>query len=162
VRAMVKRRIDEPLVAQGQVTHTFSKQEVAALVAQWLEVYGQDRFGVNAHAYLWHVFSFERYPSVSGAAAEAGYEQQQAHEYVVLSNDRDLAFKTDQRPHRAMLRDYQVFPPNLAWTMAFTHEDGWLGPYFAKHPQYEKLNAVNVAKIQKARDIEAARRKGWM
>jgi hypothetical protein len=22
----------------------------------------------------------------------------------------------------------------------FTHEDGWLGPYFAKHPEYEILN----------------------
>ncbi|SHM27172.1 DUF4275 family protein [Rhizobacter sp. OV335] len=159
---MVDRRFHEPLVTPGQVTHTFSKQEVAALVAQWLEVFGQDRFGANARAYLWHVFSFERYPSVSGAPAQAAYDQQQAHEYIVLSNDRDLAFTTDQRPVRAMLRDYQVFPPNLAWTMSFTHEDGWLGPYFAKHPQHDRLNAINLAKVQKTRDIEAARRKGWL
>ncbi|KQU67164.1 MULTISPECIES: DUF4275 family protein [unclassified Rhizobacter] len=159
---MVDRRLHEPLVTPGRVTSTFTKPEVAALVAQWLEVFGLDRFGVNARAYLWHVFSNERYPSVSGEAAQAAYDQQQAPGYIVLSNDRDLAFTTDQRPARAMLRDYQVFPPNLAWTMSFTHEDGWLGPYFAKHPQYDKLNAANLAKLQKAHDIEAARRKGWM
>jgi len=68
------------------------------MVAQWLEVFGQDRFGANARAYLWHVFSFERYPSLSGVPAQAAYDQQQAHEYIVLSNDRDVAFKTDDQP----------------------------------------------------------------
>ena len=34
--------------------------------------------------------------------------------------------------------------------MAFTHEDGYLdGPYFAVHPNYQKLNKDNLEHIQK-------------
>jgi len=50
----------------------------------------------------------------------------------------------------------------MAWTMAFTHEDGWLGPYFAKHSQYSKLNQENIDQIAKAQAIEQARQKGWL
>ena len=28
------------------------------------------------------------------------------------------------------LLDFHVFPKNFAWSMAFTHEDGWIGPKF--------------------------------
>jgi hypothetical protein len=45
--------------------------------------------------------------------------------------------------------------------MAFTHEDGWLGPYFARHASYQGLNAENLAKILKAKKAEEARLKGW-
>jgi len=46
--------------------------------------------------------------------------------------------------------------------MAFTHEDGWLGPYFAKHSQYDKLNQQNIKSIEKALSIEQAKQKGWL
>jgi hypothetical protein len=49
----------------------------------------------------------------------------------------------------------------MAWTMAFTHEDGWLGPYFARHASYQNLNAENLAMIRKAKKAEEARLKGW-
>jgi hypothetical protein len=29
-------------------------------------------------------------------------------------------------------QDIYVWPNGLDWTMAFTHEDGWLGPYFSR------------------------------
>jgi hypothetical protein len=45
--------------------------------------------------------------------------------------------------------------------MAFTHEAGWLGPYFAKHEQYATLNSDNQAKIRKAKEAELANLKGW-
>jgi hypothetical protein len=54
-----------------------------------------------------------------------------------------------------------IFPQNLAWTMAFTHEDGWIGPFFARNPRFQSLNAENLAKIRKARDADQARQKGW-
>jgi hypothetical protein len=28
--------------------------------------------------------------------------------------------------------DIYVWPDGLEWTMAFTHEDGWFGPYFSR------------------------------
>ena len=46
------------------------------------------------------------------------------------------------------LLDFYVFPKNMAWSMAFAHESGSqmldLGPYFSKHPDYEKLQKNNV------------------
>jgi len=82
-------------------------------------------------------------------------------DYVVLSNDRQVVFITDQRPETCSLTDYYVFPPNLAWTMAFTHEDGWLGPYFARHRNFEALDRENAARVRKEREAQAAKLRGW-
>lgn len=116
---------------------------------------------MNTKAYLWHIFSGARYPSLAGAEARVEYEKQIAAEYVVLSNDRELAFATDVLPQSSSLTDYYVFPANLAWTMAFTHEDGWLGPYFARHGDFAALNKSNLEKVRKLRQADAARLKGW-
>lgn len=148
-------------VKPGGILHQYSEDEAAQMVSHWLEAFGMNRQGVNAKAYLWHVFSGARYPSASGAEALAQYSQQVASEYVVLSNDRRLAFATDLRPESCSLSDYYVFPSNMAWTMAFTHEDGWLGPYFARHGSFADLNEANLAKVQKCREAEEARLKGW-
>lgn len=135
--------------------------EAEDLAAKWLAVFGGSG-APNTKDYMWHVLSYQAYPSVSLAKAQNQYELQMAPSFVVLSNDRDKAIETDRRPVSCSESDYFVFPPNMAWTMAFTHEDGWLGPYFAKHSQYEKLNRENITKIEKARAIEQARQKGWL
>lgn len=131
------------------------------LAEQWLQAFGANRRGVNSKAFLWHIFSGGRYPCLSGDEAIAEYELQVATEYVVLANDRKSAFVTDVRPKGSSLSDYYVFPPNMAWTMAFTHEDGWLGPYFARHVDFGALNASNLQGVRKLREAEIAREKGW-
>lgn len=154
-------RIHLPLVSPGTVIRQFSEAEAGQLAADWLAVFGKNRHGANTKAYLWHVFSGARYPSSSGAAAVAEYKQQTGVGFVVLSNDRKLAFETELLPESSSCSDYYVFPPNFAWTMAFTHEDGWLGPYFARHPDFVKLNAANQSRLHKLREAEAARQEGW-
>jgi hypothetical protein len=139
-----------PLIEPGNVVREFTSTEVATLVAQWLDAFGANRDGVNAKAYLWHIFSGARYPS-----------KQIGAEFVVLSNDRKMAFVTDALPQSSSLVDYYVFPANLAWTMAFTHEEGWLGPYFARHRDFDVLNEVNARKLRKLQLSEEARLKGW-
>ena len=150
-----------PLIEPGNVLREFTSTEVAILVAQWLDAFGADRHGVNAKAYLWHIFSGARYPSVAGEAAREEYVKQIGAEFVVLSNNRKMAFVTDALPQNSSLVDYCVFPANLAWTMAFTHEEGWLGPYFARHRDFDVLNEVNVRKVRKLQESEEARVKGW-
>jgi hypothetical protein len=148
-------------VEPGTVLRQYSPDEVSQTVTRWLDAFGRDREDIGTEQYLWHIFSAERYPSESGVAAKLQYEQQRVHEYVVLSNDRRIAFTTDLRPERCSLTDYYVFPPNLAWTMAITHEDGWLGPYFARHQDFEKLDRENAARNRKEREAQTARLKGW-
>lgn len=158
----MKRKRGELQVQPSKITRMCTKLEVNKLVEGWLHVFGNDKVGINARAYMWHIFSFERYPSLAGVEAQSEYEKHLAAEYIVLSNDRDMAFYTDQRPSFCSLRDYLVFPANLAWTMAITHEDGWLGPYFARHTQYEKLKNENLAKLQKSSEVEFAMQRGWL
>lgn len=141
----------------------FSQDEVAALVNQWIDIFAINKKGVNTKAYLWHIFSASRYPSLSGQEAITEYEKLTASEYIVLSNDRKSAFATKDKPlsSTAFYPDYYVFPTNFAWIMAFTHEDGWLGPYFARHIDFVRLNQSNIEQIHKLHQIEQARLNGW-
>jgi hypothetical protein len=149
------------MIQPGNVVRLCTPEEVAAHVAEWLNAFGANRKSANAGDFLWHIFSGCRYPSISGPDAIAEYEKQQAVEYVVLSNDRKIAFVTDALPQRSSLSDYYVFPANLAWTMSFTHEDGWLGPYFARHSNFVTLNEYNLGMLRKRHQAEVARLKGW-
>jgi hypothetical protein len=140
----------------------FSEAETAEIVDKWLIAFGKNRQGVNSKAYLWHIFCADRYVSLSGDKALTQYKQQvDCDEYIVLSNDRKMAFTTKSRPDYCAMSDYYVFPRNLAWTMAFTHEDGWLGPYFARHANFTLLNEENIRKLKKKKEAEAAKLKGW-
>jgi hypothetical protein len=148
-------------VGPGQVLRRFTRSEAAVLAVQWIDVFCANKQVPNLKAYMWHTFSAGIYPNVAGADARTKYVQQAAAEYAVLSNDRDAALLTDALPEACSLLDYYVFPGNMAWTMAFTHEEGWLGPYFAVHPNYSALNAQNLDRIRKFREIGNAKLRGW-
>jgi len=152
-----KVKLPPVTVHPGRILRRLSEHEVAESVERWLDCFGVNRAGVNTDAFMWHVFSFERFPSVQGVAAQEQYQLHEAPEYIVVSNDRDEGFTTDVRPTDCSLADWLVFPQNLAWTMAFTHEDGWLGPFFALNPRFKSLNAQNLAKIRKAREADQIR-----
>jgi hypothetical protein len=92
-------------IEPGKVLRVLPALEASALADAWLEVFAKNRQGANTKAYLWHTFSANRYPSATGKEALAQYELQLTSEYIVLSNDRDAAFVTNQRPtvHRQRL-----------------------------------------------------------
>lgn len=152
---------DGAIISPGTIIHRYTATEATRFTNELLTVFGAKRNGINTRAFLWHVFSANCYPCMSGDTAIEEYTRQSGVEFVVLSNDGTLAFLTDMLPVSSSLSDYYVFPPNLAWTMAFTHEDGYLGPYFAHHPQYAQLNQMNLATMKKAHAKEKAKRKGW-
>lgn len=90
-------RAHTPIVTPGSIVRWFSEEDASQLVADWLAVFGKNRHGANTKADLWHLFSCARYPSVSGAEAVAQYQKQTGAEFVVLSNDRKVAFSELQR-----------------------------------------------------------------
>jgi hypothetical protein len=128
-------RTPRPLIGPGQIIQTYTAAEARELALRWLSVFGRQCQGIDTKSYLWHIFSAGRHPCLSGTAAQQQYQQQQGKAFLVLANDRQHALLTDLRPETCRYTDYYVFPPNLTWTMAFTHEEGWLGPYFAWHPE---------------------------
>ncbi len=77
-----------------------------------------------------------------------------------MGNDGELAIHLNKKPQNYNYKDCYVFPVNMAWTMAFTHEEGWLGPYFACL-KYQSLNVENEKKIKKENQKEVAKKKGW-
>jgi hypothetical protein len=150
----VARRKSLLEVGPGEVLRRLAAEESEQLCGQWELAYPADRDGIHIEQFMWHVFSFNRYPNVDRAAALAEYEKQAAPKYLVLANDRNEGLITDLRPTAVSIADYLVCPLNWAWTMAFTHEDEDLGPYFAVHRDYDRLQAVNVKGMRKRREAE--------
>ena len=153
-------------IEPGRILRVFSQVESKAIQRRWMEVYGKNWRGLNTGAFMWHLFSGGGYPAQERQDAQRAYDEHQADQYVVLSNDGLSALLTDLRPTNLTWKDVYVFPKNLAWTMAFTHEVGWLGPYFAKHRNYAALDRANALLSRKAErrlaQIRVAKAKGWM
>jgi hypothetical protein len=87
--------------------------------------------------YEWHAFSYEFTRSKNGVRALALYLAEAASEevYVVPEDEGEDAFVC----HANALLDFSdcqtdilVFPAGLDWTVAFTHEQPDLGPYFSR------------------------------
>jgi hypothetical protein len=139
----------------------FSETEATAIRKKWMEAFCKNKQGANTKQFLWHIFSGGRYPSDSGDLAKLKYEQHIAPEYVVMPNEQTPTILTSEKPSKGTSPDCYIFPTNMAWTMAFTHEEGWLGPYFALHPNYEALNRANEEYRKKLHQMTIAKQKGW-
>jgi len=150
----------------GSLLQTFSQTETKEWEARWRAVYAANGDVPGLGKYLWHTFSYAAYPSVSGNDAEQGYAEHRREEVIVLSNDRKTALRVAEPPVSDWVMDFYVFPPDLTWTMAFTHEDGRLGPYFARHPDYamraEKAKQQRLANERKAVEMTRAKQEGWL
>ena len=139
------------------VIRAYGRAETAHWMEQWLDAFGRECGDVCVDPYAWHVFSFGCHPSVALDAARAEYREAVAALYVVVDGDRGHAVETDERPSLREKGEYLVFPSNFAWTMAFTHEDGWLGPFFARHRDYDRLHEDNLAAIRNRHAAEPMR-----
>lgn len=160
-------------ISPGRVLQRFDAAHSRRLAADWMRVYAHDAQGLKLKAYLWHSFAAGHYPSVCKHQAERQYQEQwQQHQadgcgnLLLLANDRQGAWLIEGWVTSCNLADWYVFPPSLAWTMAFTHEDGLLGPYFARHPDYaallEQERAQAARALRKREELERARRAGWV
>lgn len=162
-------RRQQPLWQQLQLSESavqlLDAAETARLRQAWVAAYGRHGQGVGMEQFLWHVFSADLFPSVEGEEAERAYGEYVLPRYLVLPNDPSvMAFYASQRPQagEAWNGDCYVCPPNLAWTMAFTHEVGWIGPFFAKHPRYAQLQVENLNALRKQQEKAKARDQGWL
>ncbi|WNO11291.1 DUF4275 family protein [Teredinibacter sp. KSP-S5-2] len=149
-------------IKPGQVIKIYSHLESKEIERSWMAIFCKNKTGLNTKDYKWHIFSGGGYPSLEADEAQEAYESHVSAKYVVMPNNGEPALLTDERPSNLNYYDVYVFPENMAWTMAFTHEEGWLGPYFAKHPSYTQLEKENEKYKEKLKQIEIARNRGWM
>jgi hypothetical protein len=114
--------------------------EVAPARARWREVFARGVFEATGEwkhlGFDWHAFSYTHTPALEGEAALVEYRKVRAGVLLVLPDGPtapdDGVRASFEAPPEFARRDALVFPPSYAWTMAFTHEAGWLGPYFAR------------------------------
>ncbi|NMO20006.1 DUF4275 family protein [Pyxidicoccus fallax] len=85
----------------------------------------------------WHVFSFGYTHGLSGSKARHAYSLERPGSLLVIPESEALpAGRLDANllPDLFSLnQDVHVFPPDLSWTMSFTHEmSAGIGPYFCR------------------------------
>lgn len=125
------------------------RDEAALNIAQaWLAAFCPQRTSFKGilrnKSYMWDVMGCD----LQRDEALAVYESHRAPSYILMEDcfgfDEKVVYVTPQKPDGNKRRkDFHVFPKNMAWSMAFTHEDGWIGPLFSKHKDYEALNLKN-------------------
>jgi len=142
----------------GSILKELTPDEINQELVKWDEIYcpllKKQKNDIYYHQFKWHVFSYDKYTSLEGDKAISAYNNQTALEYYVVPQlntwPKEVGFITDELPSSELAKeqkDFYVFPKNMAWTMAFTHENGWLGPYFAKHVNYNKLAKKNTQAV---------------
>ena len=84
--------------------------------------------------FRWHCFSYGFHDADEGAAALGKYVQQWNADFLVFDESAAwcLSCTADHYPDVTPLRhDIYVSHHNMKWTMAFTHEQPDIGPFFA-------------------------------
>jgi Domain of unknown function (DUF4275) len=83
------------------------------------------------------------------------YKEHMALAYYVMPESfgetSHTLYKTKSKPFVSLEPpriDCYIFPKNLAWTFALTHEIGWLGPYFKMHRNYSVLQNKNLKALE--------------
>jgi hypothetical protein len=133
-RSPIERALTEctPLVAFT----TMSAEETAELQQRWRESFASRvKLATGRWTHLgfdWHAFSYGFVYCRQRAKAIAEYQACTASRFVVLPNLDDEPGYWCESEHLPALHglDAYVSDPEFAWTMAFTHEEDWCGPYF--------------------------------
>src|SRR6186713_2005377 len=131
---VIARRLTDQLGAD--TCHLLPFEETIHLQQLWRETFAlrvHDATGKWTHLQFdWHAFSYEFVYCLERDKALSAYESQVVSEVLVLpSMDEGLACrcKTSTRPILDGLDAY-ICDPDFGWTMVFTHETDWCGPYF--------------------------------
>lgn len=92
--------------------------------------------GEATHAgFDWHAFSYSFVDALQGDVARAEYRARQRHQkFIVLGGPTPTeGFLCESATLPSFDRaglDVYVVDENFTWTMVFTHEADWCGPYF--------------------------------
>jgi hypothetical protein len=126
------------LDAYGLIGFPLPDAERDAVLGRWERRFFPhvfQRTGAWVHLGIrWHAYSYGFEPARVGQAALEAYAARAARELLVYAEGAWLfdCYGEPSPDLGGLGRDLYLFPADLAWTMAFTHEQGLgLGPYFA-------------------------------
>jgi hypothetical protein len=123
----------------GCNANKLSDDAVDRLADRWRHTFAQSVRGATGQfthlGFDWHAFSYSFVHALQGDAARAEYRSRQRRQrFLVLDGPTmtaGFACESETLPSfdRAGV-DVYVVPEDFSWTMVFTHEGDWLGPYF--------------------------------
>ena len=131
-------------------------EDAIRIAHNWLAAFCPSRTSFKGifrfKTYMWDIMDCE----FESEEATQEYNKHEAPTYIIMEDcfgqDEKVVYVVSQKPtSNEHLQDFHIFPKNLAWSMAFTHEDGWIGPKFSKHNGYEKLNKKNKKAVEAMR-----------
>jgi hypothetical protein len=137
---------DEALELAGGRQETIPSRRRRELLQSWRYVYAARLYEATGKwtwlGYDWHVFSYRHARALAREGASNVYRAIQAPERCIVCPHDDrlpaVEIAGGALPDfRNSCLDIYVWPEGLDWTMAFTHEDGWLGPYFSRREWVE-------------------------
>ena len=151
------------VVEEHAATHSLlTRAEARDVRTRWRQIFAKPLFAATGKwrllGYDWHTFSYDYAPALEGERALQAYREQKPAEVYILPDGANApevglraSFVGKTLPDFGRV-DVLVSPADLEWTMAFTHEFGWIGPYFATASE-----ALEQAERQLARPQPRAR-----
>lgn len=129
----------ENWLSEQSVSHSrLDDSDLAGILSSWDKTFSAEvkrQTGKWIHLrFRWHTFSYEFYHADEGEAAIQKYLNQWRARFVVFDETGKwcLSCLADSYPDFTPLRDdLYVSHHNMKWTMAFTHEQPDIGPFFA-------------------------------
>lgn len=144
------KRTIKNLLQPGSLSIVDEKSAID-IVQKWHELYCPDNLKwakkKPSKGFRWENITF----SFEGEKAQEEYNSHVARSFYIMAEEfgvkNHILYESEIKPEINAFDeklDFYVFPKNLAWSMAFTHESGWLGPYFSKQREYKGLQKRNI------------------
>ena len=131
----------------GGQQEILERKERLQWMQRWREVYARPVHEATGswriEQYDWHAFSYSYTRALNGEKAVLAYEDERPKVLLVCPEEEQLPAVririAKRKPSfRQEFGDVYVFPEDLSWTMAFTHEESMeLGPYFSRREWVE-------------------------
>ena len=122
------------LKRKGVSVRRLSESEKAETIDAWFAVLGDDFTRQQNSELNWHCFSWEDSKALEGTKAFEAYQQQWLAPIVIFDESEDWLIECEVKEYpdfSTLRKDIYVSHHNMKWTMAFTHEQPDIGPFFA-------------------------------
>ncbi|MEM6392215.1 MAG: DUF4275 family protein [Planctomycetota bacterium] len=130
-------------IADSAVSHLQAVEERKArwvIQNEWLQAFCQGVKSVKGvwvfNGYKWHAFSFNLSKSLEGEPAVQAYKASEPAGAFAFDEDLEEMYSLephDQYPDlSALANDVYICDHAMTWTMAFTHEQPSIGPFYAR------------------------------
>lgn len=133
------KHIEAFLDGQGVDFAPHSPEEKSGVHKRWLEAYAAKVKRATGswiyNGFRWHGFSWDHEAALEGDSALKTYLAQWSAPYVIFDEEGNWSYgcRSERYPDFTHFgADIYVAHHNMKWTMAFTHEQPHIGPFFAE------------------------------